>query len=253
MASNLITSKDNKQIKFVHKLFLDSKYRNSSNCFVAESVRVVNAFINQGFNLKALIINHQSKFLNQYKKYEELITLVNQEVYHHLSQLQNGDGIIGVFSFKKQTVNDNAQKIIVLDSIQDPNNLGAILRSAKAFNVDQIYLVNNCVDLFNFKVIKASMGYGYDIPIKHETNLEYLINKLKQNKIKVYATGINKQAKSIKVVDFNHPTAIIFGNEGNGLKKQVFDLVDQTIFIPINSAVDSLNLAIAVSVILSQM
>lgn len=245
----IITSIDNKQIKNLKKLFSDKKQRKITNSFACQSFKIINTFINNGYQLIHLFVSKSSKYLNKFKSSPQF-QLITPNIYQSISNLDNGDGLIGVFNIKKQNDELNSDKLIILNNIQNPSNLGAILRSAAAFNIKNIILCNNSVDIFNPKVIQASMGNGYDLNFSYETDFNNLVNKLKTNGYKVFATGINlKSVKATKEL-LDIKCAVVFGNEGNGLKKQESDLCDQTIYIDINKKVDSLNLSIAASIIM---
>ena len=243
-----IISKDNKLVKKVRKLFIDKKYRESTNLFVCESYRVINAFIKNNFVLDLLFVTKNSKYFEHFKKNSKAI-IVDTKVYNSLSELTTGDGLIAVFKIPKKSEEKINERIIILDQIQNPNNMGAVLRSAAAFNIKQIILANSCVDIYNPKVIQASMGYGYNISLKFVTDLKQTIKNLQSKGIKVYATAIDAKAVNVNKTNFTK-SAVILGNEGNGIKKDIIALCDKTIFIPINNKVDSLNISIAASIIM---
>ena len=245
---NIITSTSNKLIKSVNKLFSNKKYRDSTNLFVCQSEKIISALISLKFSLRNIIVSKNSKYFDKFKKCQNCV-IVDNHVYNHISHQENGDGLVAIFNKPKASNKlDLNKNILIFDHMQNPNNLGSILRTCAAFDIDNIALVNDCVDPYNYKVIQASMGYGLNMNIYHETNLANLINSLKKNGYKVYATGINKTAKKVSKVEFKH-VAVLFGNEGNGLKQNQLKLCDQTIYIPINRNVDSLNLSNATSII----
>ncbi|MCF0227294.1 MAG: RNA methyltransferase [Malacoplasma sp.] len=246
-----IISKDNKIVKKVKKLFVDKKYRESTNLFVCESYRVIEAFINNNFKLDLIFVTNNSKYFDKVKKNEKTI-LIDQKIYNSLSELKTGDGLIAVFNIPKKQEQNIDDKIIILDQIQNPNNMGAVLRSAAAFNMKQIILANSCVDIYNPKVIQSSMGYGYDIPIKFVTDLRQTIRSLQSKGIKVYATAVDSNAVKLNQIKLGK-CAVVLGNEGNGIKKDIVSICDQSIFIPMNKKVDSLNISIAASIIMCKL
>ena len=236
-------------VKKVKKLWADKKYRTATKLFVCESKRVIDAFIHNGFELDLVFIAKQSKHINDAKKYKKVI-LIDKKVYDHLSLLQNGDGMIAVFKIPKADERKYDSKIIILDQIQNPNNMGAILRSAAAFNINQLILANSCVDIYNPKIVQASMGYGYNLSIKIVTDLKQTIKSLQSKGIKVYATEANAKAIKLPNIKLGNKCAVVLGNEGQGIKKDVIASCDGSIFIPMNKNVDSLNISIAASIIM---
>lgn len=176
-------------------------------------------------------------------------------IYQYLSELVSGDGLIAMFRMKEvdsKEINKNNFSGIILDHIQNPNNFGAILRSAKGFDIKHIFVSNGSVDLFNPKVIQSSMGIGYDINIRYTTNLLELIKSLQNQKIKVLAACCNPSSQNINKVNLKN-CCVVLGNEGNGIKSNVISQCNQSIYIPLAANVDSLNLAVAASIIMYQM
>ena len=245
---DIVTSTSNKLIKSVSKLFSDKKYRDTTNLFVCQSEKIISTLISLNFSLRNIIVCKNSKYFDKFKKYQNCV-IVDNRVYNHISHQENGDGLIAIFIKPKPSNKlDLTKSVFIFDHIQNPSNLGSILRTCAAFKINNLVLVNNCVDLYNYKVIQASMGYGLNINVYYETNLINAINMLKKNQYKVYATGINKNAEKVSKINFKR-SAVLFGNEGNGLKQNQLNLCDKTIYIPINERVDSLNLSNATAII----
>ena len=138
--------------------------------------------------------------------------------------------------------------ILILDEIQDPGNLGTILRSAVAFNIDTVILGNGTVDLYNEKVLRAAEGMHFHLNI-YNANLEEEILKLKQNHYKIIGT---KLIDGINIKNYKTPEkyALIMGNEGSGIKEALLNLCDDYIYIGMNKDCESLNVGIATSIIL---
>lgn len=250
MNNNIVTSKDNRLVKLINKLYSDAKHRYNASLFVIESIRVIKTFISHGYSIQNYIVSENSKYKNEFIKLSNT-TIVSQQLFQSISQLKHGDGLIAVVKMKKNNVNDFNQAII-LDNIQDPGNLGSILRSMQAFNINKLFLLNSCVDVFNPKVIKASMGYGYNVAIDYVTDFKNLVNLLHQKGIKVVATALNPKAVNANKLNWSK-TAVVFGNEGNGLKQNVLKYADTLAHIPINKQVDSLNLSISCGIIMHLM
>ena len=142
-------------------------------------------------------------------------------------------------------------KILLLDEIQDPGNLGTIIRSAVAFNVDTIVLGNNTVELYNTKVIRAMQGMLFHINIISRNLLEF-IPELSNLNYKILGTRVT-HGKNVKDIEKNEKFAIIMGNEGNGMSEEVAELCDEFIYIDMNEACESLNVGVATSIILYEL
>ena len=156
-------------------------------------------------------------------------------------------------SSRDEKLNKNlvGNRVLILDDIQDPGNLGTIVRSAVAFNIDTIVLSKNTVDLYNPKVIRATQGMIFHINII-EKNLTEFISNLKKNQYKIFSTNV-VNGKSIKNVEKGEKFAIIVGNEGKGVSNEVNSLCDEFIYIEMNNKCESLNVAVATSIILYEL
>lgn len=242
-----IESLDNKLIKQVKKLLINKKYRYQAKLFVAESFKLVSTILKQGFKLKALLITKDSKYFPNYCKNPELV-LISNSLYKEVSTLENGDGIIAIFNLKEEQLKyEKNKKYIILDKIQDPANLGTILRTAFAFSIDGIIFNNSSVDVFNYKTLRNCMGYGIKIPTKHTTDITQVVRDLNSIDIQVYATVMNKNSKSCDSVCLKN-AAILLGNEGNGLNKNEISSCNGSLHIKTNEEIDSLNLNAAAAI-----
>lgn len=235
------TSTDNKTIKNLKKLRI-KKYRDQEKMFLIEGEHLVLEAYKQGL-LKTLIIKEDSKF-----NVDVETMYVSDNVLKYLSDLETPT-VIGVC--EKIEEKELGNKILILDDIQDPGNLGTIVRSAVAFNFDTIVLSSNTVDLYNSKVIRASQGMLFNINIIKRNLLDFIIT-LKKEQYKIYATKVNG-GKSLKSVEISKKFAIIMGNEGAGVKEEILNLADQYLYIEMNSLCESLNVGVATSIILYEL
>ena len=238
----LIESVDNKKIKTLRKLH-QKKYRDEEKKFLVEGIHLVNEAYNSGNLLEVILINSEEVDFNV------PVTYVTDNVMKSLSNLDTPYNIIGVCSYSNNQKIGN--KVLMLDNIQDPGNLGTIIRSSVAFNIDTIIISNNTVDLYNDKVLRGCQGMNFHINIIRD-DLKKYINNLKNNNYKIFTTDVNngKELKSIKTSD---KYVIIMGNEGNGVSKEISDMSDEKIYINMNENCESLNVAVATSIILYQL
>ena len=238
----LYTSIKNDKIKNIKKLNT-KKYRDEFHEFLIEGEHLVLEAYKKGY-LKELILLEDTDFsLNIDTIY------VTKEVLKYISDLDNPPKIIGVC--KKLKEKEIGNKIVILDDIQDPGNLGTIIRSCVAFNIDTIVLSKNSVDLYNSKVLRASQGMIFNINIIEKDLIDF-IPSLKENDYKIFGTKVNG-GKSLKNVEKNEKFAIIMGNEGNGVRKEILDMCSDYIYIDMNSNCESLNVGVATSIILYEL
>ena len=236
------TSVQNNRIKEIAKL-KEKKYRDQTDRFLVEGEHLIMEAYKSGY-LRTLI---KEENINFSLDVETLI--VNDKVLKYISSLKTSASLIGICNKKEDKVTGN--HLLLLDNIQDPGNLGTIIRSAVAFNVDTIILGEDCVDLYNEKVIRATQGLIFNINII-VTDLENLISELRQNKYKIYATKVT-DGKSLKNIEKSEKFAIIMGNEGSGVKSSLLNVCDEYLYIDMNKKCESLNVGVATSIILYEL
>lgn len=238
----IYTSTDNKKIKELKKLNI-KKYRDQSNLFLVEGEHLVLEAYKKGL-LEELFLEE-----NAVLDLDVKTSYLSRNVIKFISELDNPSNIIGLC--KKVEKKEIGNKILVLDNIQDPGNFGTIIRSAVAFNIDTIIVSNNTVDLYNSKVIRASQGMLFNINIIKK-DLTVFIPELKNNGYQIYATKVNG-GKSLKTIEKMEKFAIIMGNEGAGVSDNLIDLADEYLYIDMNTNCESLNVAVATSIILYEL
>ena len=241
----LITSLNNDKIKEYIKL-KDKKYRKINKLFIIEGEHLVKEAYKKGL-LKELILLDETNF-----DLDVTTTYVTKEIMNKLTDLETSPNILGICEIKESNslIGD---KYLLLDNIQDPGNLGTIIRSAKAFNIDTVVLSKDTVDLYNPKVVRSTQGIMFHINIIY-SDLELVINELKKKNIKVFGTDVEKgmTPNNIPSID-KERYALVMGNEGSGVKENIKNLCDENLYIKMNSEVESLNVAVATSVILYEM
>ncbi len=241
----LITSLNNDKIKEYIKL-KDKKYRKINKLFIIEGEHLVKEAYKKGL-LKELILLDETNF-----DLDVTTTYVTKEIMNKLTDLETSPNILGICEIKENNslIGD---KYLLLDNIQDPGNLGTIIRSAKAFNIDTVVLSKDTVDLYNPKVVRSTQGIMFHINIIY-SDLELVINELKKKNIKVFGTDVEKgmTPNNIPSID-KERFALVMGNEGSGVKENIKNLCDENLYIKMNSEVESLNVAVATSVILYEM
>ena len=239
----MITSRSNVQIKKIRKLLSSAKERKVSGLFVTEGMRLTgevpeklldSVYISAG--LKADV----SRFKNA--------ETVDRDVFEGISDTVNPQGILAVVRQPEWNVSYSGNgRVLLLDGIRDPGNLGTIIRTAEAAGVDAVFMSPDCVDLYNPKVIRSTMGSIFRVPVV-TADLINTIVRLKDAGRKVYGTSLSA-AKSYREADLS-AAAIVIGSEANGISDAVAGAVDENIMIPMAGQVESLNAAVSAAVLM---
>lgn len=239
---NVITSPSNSKVKYWSNL-LQKKYRDSEGVYLVEGEHLVLEAIRK--NLVVEIIACEDYQIN----YLGDIFYVTYDILKKLSKVETPQKVMAVVRKKEFSLIGN--KILVLDRVQDPGNLGTIIRSAVAFNIDTIILSDDSVDLYNEKVIRSTEGMLFNINVIRK-NLKTFLPKLKEDNYKIVGTHLTS---GIKIKDYIYPKriALVMGNEGQGISSEVLSLCDDIIYIPMNESCESLNVGVATSIILYEM
>lgn len=231
-----LTSINNDKVKFWQKLKI-KKYRDMYKLFLIEDEHLVKEAIKNNIVKEIITINKEDKYnIDTY--------YVNDKIMKTLSSQVTSAKVIAVCNLLKEK--EISDKIIVLDDIQDPGNLGTIIRSAVAFNFTDIILSNNTVDLYNPKVIRASEGMIFNINIIRTDIIEFL-NNLDKSFLKI--TTLVNEGEDIRNIKAKK-IALVIGNEGNGVRKEVIDICDKKVNIKMNKNTESLNVGIAASILM---
>lgn len=237
----LYSSVNNPKIKELAKLKI-KKYRDKQNLFLIEGKHLVQEAYNSGYLKELLLLENQTLNLSVKTNY------ITENVLKTLSAVETPTGIIGICEKKPMTL--KGTKLLILDSIQDPGNLGTIIRSSVAFSVDTIIINDKCADPYSDKVIRASQGMLFKTNII-QRNLSDFLKEIK-GQIPIFGTKVDG-GKNLNTLEKNSKFAIIMGNEGSGVDKQILNLCDEYLYIPMNPKCESLNVGVATSIILYEL
>lgn len=238
----LYSSVDNKKIKEIKKLN-QKKYRDESGLFLVEGEHLVLEAYKSGY-LKNIILLDSSKF-----SLEKDNIYVTDKVMNYLTELDSHQKVMGIcYKLNEQEIGN---RVLILDGIQDPGNLGTIIRSAVAFNCDTLILSKNTVDLYNSKVVRASQGLLFNLNIIIRDIKETIID-LKENNYEIIGTKVDG-GKDIKDIEVKDKFALIMGNEGQGVSNEVLELCTSYAHIKMNEKCESLNVGVATSIMLYEL
>jgi len=252
----VITSKDNELIKHVKKL-KEKKYREECGEFIIEGVKMIEEAIREKVKFKTIIICDDCKnegcipneLMYEIAKLNCVYT--NEKVFNTITDVVNPQGIIAVVEkaiVEELNIDYKSDIFLILDNIQDPGNIGTILRTADSLGLKQIIVSKDTADIFNSKVVRSTMGAIFRVKVIEIDNIIKVIKEMKKRKINVYATDLNTD-QNMYDIDYKR-SAIIIGNESNGISGDILDIVDKKIKIPMIGKTESLNAAVATSVIL---
>lgn len=177
-------------------------------------------------------------------------TVIDKKLFNKISDTRNSQGIIGIFERPEYNKADlfNYNRVYYLDRVQDPGNLGTIIRSAVAFEVDALVLRKGGCDPYMPKVLRATMGAIFKMPIFFDDDFQ-IIPSWKKNGGRVYSTYLN-EGFEISSMDFKEPYMIVLGNEASGVCEEIINLSDMSFYIPMQGEMESLNVAVSASIIM---
>ena len=251
----IITSKDNEIIKNIRKL-KEKKYRDANNEYLIEGIKLIKEAVEEKAKIKLIVVCEESiedgdidqKLLYEIAKYDCIY--VNKKVFSILTDVQNPQGILAVIEKKnnEEDINYKEDIIVVLDGIQDPGNLGTILRTIDSVGLSQVIVSKETADSYNPKVVRSTMGAIFRVNVIESEDLLQTLKNLKKHKYKIMATSLETN-NSIYDVEYNKKV-IVIGNEANGVSKNVLEYADEKIKIPMLGKTESLNASVATSIIL---
>ena len=232
-----IESLQNERVKNWCKL-QEKKYRDQTGLFLVEGTHLVKEALSYGYVVEIITTDNEEYAVPTYH--------VTTEIMKKISEQASPSSIIAVC--KKMEEKMITGSVLLLDGIQDPGNLGTIIRSAVAFNIPNIVLSESCVDLYNSKVIRSTEGMLFLINVIR-ANLCETIQKLKQDNYSVYGTDV-LGGKDVCSVNIQEPLAFVIGSEGKGMSNEVKALCDSFFYIKMNESCESLNAGVSASILM---
>lgn len=251
----LISSKDNETIKQIRKL-KDKKYRDQNNEFIIEGIKLLKEAIQEKAKIKIIVVcddcekngTLDKKLLYEIAKYNCIY--VTEKVFNLITDVSNPQGVLAVVEKNNniKDINFDDDLILILDNLQDPGNLGTIIRTLDSINLKQIIISKGSGDVYNPKVVRSSMGAIFRVKVLESDDLEKTIKEIKKHKFTVMATDLNTNSS---IYDEKYSKcAIIIGNEANGVSEEILNLADKKIKIPMLGKTESLNASVATGIIL---
>ncbi len=257
----LISSKENKRIKYIKKLISSASFRRSEGLFAAEGLRlcsdalrsgaeVVSAFFSESFAEK------NPAFADEASAAAHESCLLRDSIFSAVSDTKTPQGVLFLIKRLDKTIDfdkmkDNG-KVLALENVQDPVNLGTILRTAEAFGVDAVILSDGCCDIYAPKVARGSMGAVFRLPFMMTADLPALIGRF-NGFGRSFAAVLDRESVSLADCDLSGAVLAVVGNEGNGLTAKTVSACTHKLFIPMRGGAESLNVSAAASILLWEM
>ena len=251
--TKIISSKKNLQVKNISQLIKSSKHRKKQGQYVVEGIKMVEEAVDEGLVFKVYASESFYKKREDTNFFDHLdYEVLTDSIFNSISDTMTPQGLMGIvkkneYEIEQILTKDNAF-LLILEDIRDPGNLGTMIRAAEGAGVTGIIMNNFCVDLYNPKTIRSSMGSIFRMPVCIAKDFHYILEKVKKSGITLY--GAHLKGKSYFDEKFNKKTAFIIGNEANGLSKESSTMADRWIKIPMEGKVESLNAAIAATILM---
>ncbi len=256
-----ITSKANDRIKYAVKIRENASFRKQENLFFAEGARLCYDAASSGVKVSELYVTE--KALSKYEEYVRLVTecaertfVVSEEVSEKLSDTKNSQGVFCLCKMLDKKTNIGKikynGKYIALESVSNPANFGAVVRTAEAVGLDGVIVSGGC-DIYNPKSQRAAMGSLFRLNVIETDNLPQTLKALAENGMSVLAGVPDADAEKLTEVDMNGGVVAVIGNEGNGITEETCAVATKLVTIPMKGRAESLNAAAAASIIIWEM
>lgn len=251
----IVTSRKNVAAVHYRSLVRERAYRREHGEFPIEGARLCEEAVKSGLEITSFLVTQSAaeKYAEAFGKIAKTAAplFISDDVAAYISDTKSPQGMfLTAKTLDKPILSGKIEEgghFLLLDGLQDSGNIGTIIRTADAFGLDGIILSPDCADIYSPKIVRSAMGSLFRLPLI-ETELSEFISRLKKAGYAVYAAMLDKDAQRLEKIKFGAKTAVIIGNEGNGVSKEVYCAAGQKLYIPIENA-ESLNAAVAASII----
>ena len=253
-----IKSKDNPIVKKIVSIKSNRRERHSLGLFVAEGLRFCRDAVLSGTEIKVALITqdflqkHPDDARNICNAANE-VKCISDLVSQKISDTVNSQGVFCLCAIKENKSELCGKRFIALENLQDPGNLGTIIRTAEAFGIDGVVLIGNCVDIYSPKVLRSTMGTIFRIPFYSFNDNEAANEQFKKLGLTVYGAVLDDNAKLLSKTGLCEKAVCLIGNEANGISQEAKNICDKFVMIDMNGNAESLNAAVAASVIMWEM
>lgn len=272
-SGEIVNSRQNKSVVRLMKLS-DRRTRETERVFRFDGVKLLCEALKNGLTLDTVFVRASSvdklcESMNRLYGYgaEDIkcrVLLISDELFDKISEENSPEGVITVAEYidkfhKSYIIKEGNIKtdgdggILLLESVRDPQNVGAIIRSARALGISAIAMSEDCADIYNPRTVRASMGTLFSMPVVRVDSLPEYVSLLRENGRKVYAAALDDTAVELGSFALGEGTCVVVGNEGHGLSEELMSVCDGRLYIPMSPGAESLNAAVAASLIMWEM
>ncbi|WP_027409557.1 TrmH family RNA methyltransferase [Anoxybacteroides tepidamans] len=243
-----IESTKNQQVKQWKKL-LTKKEREQTGLFIIEGFHLVEEALKSGIEIVDIILDETKQLPPSWNAAHLPITLVTGDVMKAISDTETPQGIAAVCKqLKHDELDWSKAQVLLIDAVQDPGNVGTMIRTADAVGIDAVILGEGCVDVYNPKVIRATQGSLFHLPVIRGSLHEW-VETFKEKGVSIYGTSL-ENGEDYRNVQPDGPFALLVGNEGSGVNKELLEQTTKNLYIPIYGQAESLNVAVATGILL---
>lgn len=245
----IITSTSNTKYKQI-KLLLQKKYRVESECFTVEGIKSVQDAMNSDWEIVNIVVTQTFYETENFDYDNHKIIYVQDELFSGLCDTKTPQGILAVLKMKNESeIPHNTGCCVFCDHVTDPGNIGTIIRTADAAGMDCVLLSEGCAELYNPKTVRASMGSFFHMKLFTNISVKQ-VHTMQENGFRLLCGALHEDAVQYTKTDLSEKILITLGNEANGVTKDILDIADECIKIPIEGKAESLNVAIAGAVLM---
>ena len=267
----IIRSRQNKNIVELCKL-TDRKAREATKTFRFDGIKLLEEAIKNDVEICAVFLSSSAQervldflrgcFGGAYEDKIEKCFVVSDDIFDKISEEKSPEGVITIAKYidklqKNATIYNSAhflemknEQIVLLESVRDPSNVGAIIRSAAAIGIDRLILSADCADIYHPRAVRGSMGTLFNQRIDRVSDLAATITELRKSDRRVFAAALDDRALSLGRFDILAGDTVVIGNEGHGLSKEVIDACSGSVIIPMSERAESFNAAVAASILM---
>lgn len=269
ISEEIIVSAQNKYVSLARSLS-DRKHRQKSSLYRFEGIKLMCEAYLKKVPLEFLLVK-ESAFESVFSKANTICSIdadcldcrvirVSDIVFDKITEESAPEGVISVARYDREKhldieegecINvDRDEKILLLESVRDPSNVGAIMRAAAAFGVDRIIMGKDCADIYSAKTVRASMGTLFALRVTRVGEVDKAVSQLKESGRRVFAAALDASAQTLGSFEILNGDCVVIGNEGHGLKRETVEVCSGSVYIPMAAGVESLNAATAAAVLL---
>ena len=267
----VIRSRQNKNIVELCKL-TDRKAREATKTFRFDGIKLLEEAIRNDVEICAVFLSSSAqervlgglrkRFGESYENRTEKCLIVSDDIFDKISEEKSPEGVITIAKYidklqKNATIynsvhflQDKNESIVLLESVRDPSNVGAIIRSAAAIGIDRLILSADCADIYHPKAVRGSMGTLFNQRIDRVEDLAATVKELRESGRRVFAATLDERALSLGDFEILAGDAVVIGNEGHGLSQEVIDACGNSVIIPMSERAESFNAAVAASILM---